>query len=77
MLAHLSKLAARSSQLRKMAMKKQAIGLGTALNVGMAAATAPAMASGIRGKYRENMAGFNPQVQQAMRGQAPVPPGAR
>ena len=75
MLAHLAKLAARSSQLRKVAMKKEAIGLGTAANLGMGALAIPSGVAGARGKYRESMAGFNPQVQQAMKGQAPTPPG--
>ena len=77
MLARLSKLAQRSSQLRKMAMNKVAIGLGTAVNLGMGALAVPSTVAATRGKYRENMAGFNPDVQNAMRGQAPTPPGVR
>ena len=94
MLERLSKLAARSAQLRKMAMDKQAVvgalaslagrgavGVGKwavkhpgqALIGGLAAATAP---GAVKGSYRQHMAGFNPDVQQAMHGMAPIPPGA-
>ena len=89
MLARLAKLAARSQQLRKIAMQKQAILgaiAGTAVGAGKWAVKNPgkaltgglmtAMAPGaVKGTYQEHMTGFRPDVQQAA--QAPVPPGAR
>lgn len=47
---------------------------GKSLAVGLTAATAPAA---VKGEYQKNMTGFNPDVQRAMQGQAPTPPGAQ
>ena len=88
MLDRLAKLASRSSQLRKMAMKKEALlgavvrGLGGAAIKNPLAtlgtvATVGAAGSQASQKHKEFKQGFNPQSpQQQLAGAAPRPPGA-
>jgi len=86
-LAHLVKLAARSAQLRKIAMEKQAILGALAMKAGGAIARNPGKAAmiGIGGlsagtavtaKTKEFKQGFDPNSQQQMQGRPPTPPGA-
>jgi len=86
LLAQLRKLAARSAELREVALEKEAGLLSsagsaiagwagrnpmTALGAGVTAAMAPGAAMN---SYKKHKAGFNPETQKAMLGQAPVPP---
>lgn len=88
MLGYLAKLATRSAQLRTAALKKEAGLVGaTVKGIGGAIARNPdkALVVGIGGlsagqavtaKTKEFKAGFDPNSQQQMLGQAPRPPGA-
>ena len=86
MLAHLVKLAARSAQLRKIAMEKQALLGALAMKAGGAIVRNPGKVAvgGIMGlaagqdvaaKTKEFKAGFDPNSQQQMLGRPPTPPG--
>ena len=84
----LAKLAARSSQLRQLALEKKSGILGSVtktlagaaiknpVTTGLGVMGAVSGVQGAKGKYREYKAGFSPAGQQAMLGQPPVPPGA-
>lgn len=88
MLGHLAKLAARSAQLRKIAMTKQALlgsvvkGVGGAIVRNPGKALTVGMLGAVGGgeaikKTKELNQGFNPQSpQQQLAGPAPRPPGA-
>jgi hypothetical protein len=88
MLNRLTKLAARSAQLRNAALLKQAGILGSvAKGVGQWAVNNPGKAlfgamgtagaaTATKGKYRQFKSGFDPAVQQVMMGNVPMPPGA-
>ena len=88
MLGHLAKLAARSAQLRKIAMMKQALLGSIVKGVGGAVIRNPGKALtvgtvGLAGggeaikKSKEFKQGFDPQSpQQQLAGPAPRPPGA-
>lgn len=73
MLARLSKLATRASELRNASLEKEAV-IGKALNILGAGATALAMPGAAMGTYRQHKAGFDPNMQKVMLGQTPVPP---
>lgn len=85
MLARLAKLAETSQTLRKAHLSKAA-GLGAAMGMaskavakpfatGLAAYGAYSNIKGGVGQYRQNEAGFRPEVHQRMLGQTPKPPG--
>jgi len=86
-LGHLAKLAFRATQLREAAIQKEAGILGAVVKgVGGAAVRNPgkSLAIGLGGlsagqavaeKSKEFKAGFDPNSQKQMLGQAPMPPG--
>lgn len=87
MLGHLAKLASRSAQLREAAIRKEAGLIGAvAKGVGGVAAKNPGVTAGlaigglfagqeVAQKTKQFKAGFDPNSQKQMMGQAPTPPG--